>query len=214
MNRYELQEAFQRGDCKEHVNSLQIFYDEHKYYLVTKTFSHKKERSSFGNLLLRITKFEPSCTHTKAAGKLTELHRYAYPKIKNDVCLGASLISVIQWEDNIYYWKVRDNPVGKNGDTLANSMFTLVRFNFKKEREEKIHEYLFNWSTDHKHAFEKCMKDHKHNSPGGAGSPCKHEDEEPGSPEIKPDKNYALSAIFVNKSDAMHFETEQEFLDS
>jgi hypothetical protein len=95
VHRYEVLETFARGNCKEHVNSLQIFYDEHKYYFVTKSFIHKRGNNTYGNLQIKITKYEPSCIHSGATGTTAQVYVYDYPKIRSDVCMSSSLISVI-----------------------------------------------------------------------------------------------------------------------
>jgi hypothetical protein len=125
----------------------------------------------------------------------------------------------------LYFWKVRENPQGKTGEILCNTLFTLVRFNLKREKEETVEgtgpnpgDYYYNWSSKDRNALERCNHaDHPDGSPN-PHSPKHHDDHsDEGSPQspVEKDKgNYALSAIFVNKSDQKSFKTEREFLDS
>lgn len=101
-NRYSFN-AFETKNCNRHRNSVELFSYNQNYFIVTKSFSHNIGST---RLQMLIYKFEP--TTEQGRGSLIKLHLVEWPIVHQNACFDPSMISVIQWNQNLYYFKIKN----------------------------------------------------------------------------------------------------------
>lgn len=132
--------AFDVKQCSKHRNSIEVFSYNQCYFIVSKSFSHK-----IGNtrLQMRIWKMTPGNDEEEAS--VERLHKVDWPIVDKNACFDPSMISVIQWEKNLYYFKV----INQIGDTASkvDIIFQMYRYDLVEEEESLVREFNYNWKA-------------------------------------------------------------------
>lgn len=92
-------------------------------------------------LKMTIWKYSPTTDDSEAS--MERLHRVQWPIVDKNACFDPNMISIIQWEKNLYYFKVV-NQLGDN--SKADIILQMYRFDMVKEKESLVREFTYEWN--------------------------------------------------------------------
>lgn len=148
--------AFDSGQCNRHRNAIEFFSFNEDYFVISKSFVHKKANS---RLQMRIFRFTPSKDDKK--GSIYQCHEVNWPIVDSSACFDPSMISVIQWNQWLYFFKIQNHMDD------ADAIFSMFRFDLVTEEESFVKDFHFSWpkpeieedeqSEEHSHTHESVV---------------------------------------------------------
>ena len=191
--------TFEKGRCENHRNAIQLFTFDEKYFVVSKTFNHDQKSS---RLQMKIHTFTPS--EDGERGSIYECHSVDWPIVDSAACFDPAMISVVQFQESLYYFKIQnqlEENTGDSKDVDCDIVFKLFKFSMEDEEETLVHDYKYSWPKTLPGAGDDLASE--------AGSNMSHLERRMSAQFTS--KKYALNAVFIDL-DTFGCENEEEFI--
>lgn len=128
-------DTFEIDKCDRHRNQIEVFCHGNDYILVTKSFNHSSQDARLEMCILR---YSPSADDVR--GSIYKMFEINWPIVNRSACLDPSMISVLKFQNCLYYFNLVNIEDGE-----IDTLFQLFKFNLDTEEQELVKNYPFSW---------------------------------------------------------------------